>query len=82
MQEHYLDEWKKSMDETIKEIRRDLYIGNGRPGLTYRMASAETDIQSLKEKEERRAKKQDRIEVGVWLAFVASVIGMILQHLK
>ena len=45
MPEHYgSDDWRKTMEEAVLEIRKDLYIGNGRPGMTYRMASVEKDI--------------------------------------
>lgn len=70
------------MDQTIGEIRRDLYTGNGKPGLTYRMNTAELDIKRLQELDERRAKKQDRIEIGVWITFIGTLIGLIFQHLK
>ena len=49
MPDHYSDEWRKNMEENIGEIRKDLYRGNGRPGLTYRMAAVETDIGAIKE---------------------------------
>ena len=81
MPEHYSDEWRKNTDDTIREIRRDLYIGNGRPGLTYRVASVEADVQAIKDREERRSKKQDRIEVAVWVAVVMAIIQLVTSHL-
>lgn len=80
MPEHYSDEWRRSTDEKLQEIRKDLYIGNGRPGLTYRVASVEADVRAIKEREERRSKKQDRIEVAVWVAVVMAIIQLVTSH--
>jgi len=81
MPEHYSDEWRTSTDEKIQEIRKELFTGNGRRGLTYRMQSVEDDIASLKEREDRRSKKQDRIELAVWAAVVMAIIQLITGHL-
>lgn len=81
MSEPYIDDWKRNIDEKVQEIRRDLYLGNGRPGLTYRVASNESEIQGLKDREEKRLKKQDRIEVAVWVGVILMILNLIVSHL-
>lgn len=75
------DEWRRSTEEKLHEIRKDLYIGNGRPGLTYRMQSVENDVMGIKEREDRRSKKQDRIELAVWAAVIMGILQLIFSHI-
>ncbi len=82
MQEYTGDEWKKNMEEIIREIRKDLYVGNGRPGMTYRMASVEKDIEGIREREEHRSRKLDRIEAAVLTGIVLMILNLIATHLK
>ncbi|MHB1952143.1 MAG: hypothetical protein ACYCOU_00220 [Sulfobacillus sp.] len=82
MPEHYEDGWRKTMEETIREIRKDLYVGNGRPGMTYRMASVEKDIEGIHEREERRSRKLDRIEAGILAGIVLMILNLIATHWK
>lgn len=60
---------------------QDLYRGNGKPGLTQRMAAVETSIEGLKEREAKKDAKQDRIELAVWAAVVVAVVNFIVQRL-
>lgn len=71
------------------EVRRmvdrhdqDLYRGNGKPGLTTRMQMAENEIRDICEREERSAKKRDRIELLVWGALIVAIANLISAHLK
>lgn len=76
------DDWRKNMEETVREIRKDLYVGNGKPGMTYRMASVEKDVSAIQEREDRRSKKQDRIEVAVWVGVILTILNLLVAHLK
>ncbi len=61
---------------------QDLYRGNGKPGLTTRIQMLENELMAVNEREDRRAKKSDRIEILVWGALIAAIANLILSHIK
>lgn len=73
------DEWRAAADEKIAELRTTIY-GNGRPGLKERASIMEMDINGLKDREEKRMRKQDRIELAVWAAVALAVMNLIFAH--
>lgn len=63
-----------------------MWFGNGKPGMTTRMVTVENGLesitQSIKITDERRAKKQDRIEILVWGALIAAIANLVFSHMK
>lgn len=81
MVDHYSDDWKKYINDSVAELRKEVIIGNGRLPLIQRVSSLENSVKSLVENEARRSRKQDRIEAGVWIGVVLMVLTMIMHHL-
>lgn len=65
----------------LGKLEKDIWFGNGQPGLTTRMAAVEQTLKANKEAEERRYKKQDRIEILVWGALITAIANLIFSHL-
>lgn len=79
--EERADEWRTATDEKISELRSTMY-GNGRPGLKERVTTVELEITGLREREENRMRKQDRIELAVWAAVAIAIINLIFTHFR
>ena len=72
----------KRLGEYLERHERDIYRGNGLPGLTTRMADAEKSIKTLNqildEMKTRRETKMNLILGGL----VTLIAGLLLAHLK
>lgn len=66
----------------LSKLEKDMWLGNGKPGLTTRMATVENILETNKEAEERRYRKQDRIEILLWGAIIAGIANLIFSHLR
>jgi hypothetical protein len=66
----------------IERHDQDLYRGNGKPGLTTRIQMIEQDIRDICERENRAAKKRDRIELLVWGALIVALANLVSSHIK
>lgn len=73
---------ESEFNRRLAKLEQDIWFGNGRPGLTTRMATVENILQTNKEAEERRYKKQDRIEILVWGALITAIANLIFSHIK
>lgn len=59
-----------------------MWFGNGKPGMTTRMATVENILEAHKEADDRRNNKQDRIEVLVWGALIVAIANLVFSHIK
>ena len=68
--------------EDVAKHDRDLYSSDKyNPGLTLRMADMEKDMKGVLEREDKRSKKLDRIELAVWAAIVMAIVTILTNHL-
>lgn len=70
------------VNRRLLALEKDMWIGNGKPGLTTRMANVENTLEASKEAENRRYRKQDRIEVLLWGALITAIANLIFSHWK
>jgi hypothetical protein len=81
MVEHYTDDWKTYINETVQELRKEVLMGNGRLPLTQRVSSLENSVKALVDNEARRSQKLDRIQVGVWVGVALMIVTILMRHL-
>lgn len=60
---------------------QDLYRGNGKPGITQRMAAVENSVLKLEEREEKKDAQAGRIELAVYVAVIAAIANFIAGRL-
>ena len=72
---------KTGGQDRVEKMWNDIYYGNGKSGLTTRMNDVEKDIKLIQEREDRRSKKQDRIELAVWAAVIMEIANFIFSHI-
>ncbi len=83
MSEHRNELWEQGApSDRFKRLEETIFFGNGKPGLCTRMETVENNVASIREREERRARKQDRIEVAVWAGVFLMILNLIVSHLK
>lgn len=72
----------RELARLVYQHDKDMYYGNGKPGLTTRMEKVEDAVKAIHDGIEKQEKKQDRIELLVWAAVIAGIANLIFGHLK
>lgn len=68
--------------ETVERHERDLYRGNGKPGITTRLQTLEDDVKDILEAiKERETAHNTKMNI-ILAAVITGLAGMLLAHLK
>jgi hypothetical protein len=81
MSEHVWDaEGTESIASVVRRHDKDLYRGNGKPGLTTRMARQEDAMDAACERLDKSDKRQDRTQSMFWaiILLLLTILGGVI----
>jgi hypothetical protein len=71
--------WTYGLREMVERHEKDLYRGNGLPGITTRMQSAENRLNSIERLIAEQASKRDT-KLNLVLAGILTIAGALVLH--
>lgn len=80
MSEHVWDESGESIASLVRRHDKDLYRGNGKPGLTTRMARQEDAMEVAIDRLDKSDKRQDRTQSMFWaiILLLLTILGGVI----